>query len=98
MSSVIHDFRSAVRSLIRTPAFTVAAVLTLAVGIGANTAIFSAVHAVLPRPLTVDALEDVIIVHADAPGLNLRRYPLTPASAFALNKRRDLFEAVGGHY
>jgi putative ABC transport system permease protein len=98
MSSVIHDFRSAVRSLIRTPAFTVAAVLTLAVGIGANTAIFSAVHAVLLRPLTVDALEDVIVVHADAPGLNLRRFPLTPISTFNLNKRRDLFEAVGGHY
>jgi putative ABC transport system permease protein len=53
---------------------------------------------VLLRPLNVDGLEHLIILHSDAPGLNLRRFPLTPASTFDLNRRRDLFEAVGGHY
>ena len=95
---MFQDIRHGLRSLMRAPAFTIAAVLTLAVGIGANTAIFSAVHAVLLRPLNVADLENLIVVQSDAPGLNLRRFPLTPASAFDLNKRRELFEAVGGHY
>jgi len=51
MESFFRDIRLGVRSLMRTPSFTIAAVLTLALGVGANTAIFSAVHGVLLRPL-----------------------------------------------
>lgn len=51
VEQVVQDLRFAVRSFRRTPSFVVVAVLTIAVGIGGNTAIFSAVHALLLRPL-----------------------------------------------
>jgi putative ABC transport system permease protein len=59
---MLRDIRQAMRSLMRTPSFTVAAVLTLALGIGANTAIFSAVHGVLLRPLPYPDADRLAVV------------------------------------
>ncbi len=60
--SVIHDVRHAVRHLRQAPGFTLATVLTFAVAIGSNSAIFSAVNTVLLRPLAVSAPEGLAVV------------------------------------
>ena len=62
MRTLFQDLRYAVRQLKKSPGFTVAAVLTLSIGIGANTAIFSSMDAVVLRPLAVPELDRVVTV------------------------------------
>lgn len=65
---MLHDLRHALRSLLKAPGFTAAAVLTLALGIGANTAIYSAIHTVLFRPLPYPDPQRLVALYESMPG------------------------------
>ena len=62
MDKFVQDLRFAVRSLVRRPGFSVTAVVTLALGIGATTAIFSVVNAVLMRPLPFPEPDRIVAI------------------------------------
>jgi putative ABC transport system permease protein len=68
MTTLFQDVRYAVRHMARTPGFTLAAVTTLALAIGANTAMFSIVHGVLLRPLSYKGSERLVRLSEEHPG------------------------------
>ena len=65
---MLHDLRHALRGLLRSPAFTVISVLTLALGIGANTAVLSLAHAVFVNPLPFKDAERLVAIGERRPG------------------------------
>jgi hypothetical protein len=68
VETTMQDLRHSIRMLRRNPAFSLAAILTLAIGIGANTAVFSVVNTVLLKPLSYPEAERLISVQHTAPG------------------------------
>jgi len=98
MSTLLQDLKYGVRMLARNPGFTAAAVLTLALGIGANTAVFSVVNTVLLKPLPYAEPDRLVTVESmwtrDTPGPNLLSYP----DFFDFRARNHVFaHLVTGH-
>lgn len=91
---MIAGLRFAFRQLRKSPGFTFVAVLILALGIGANTAIFTVVHAVLVAPLPYPRAERIVAVQSRNLQENLTREALAPAGFRELEKQVTSFEGV----
>src|SRR5215510_16549410 len=93
---MMNDIRYGVRVLLRQPTYTLIAAITLAVGIGANTAIFSVVNGILLRPLPFKDSERLVMVWnrgAEAAGGD--RTPLAVADLLDWRANATAFESVG---
>src|ERR671937_1951830 len=76
----------AIRRLFKSPGFTVVAVLTLALGIGANTAVFSLINALLVRPLPYQKPSQLVLIWERFATQGLERIPVSPAEYLDLEK------------
>src|SRR5215471_1135230 len=95
MEAVLEDLRSAYRSLAGSPAFAAAVILTLALGIGINTSLFSVVDAVLLRPLPFADAERLVTV--DSGGYLLNLFPDSPADFLQPKAPTRSFEDIGAY-
>ena len=97
MESMIKDVQFALRGLLKRPAFAAIAVLTLALGIGANTAIFSVVNAVLLRPLPVKEPDRLMTFWHSAPAKGLSHLDLSDALFAYYRDRTRTFESMAAY-
>ena len=91
---MIKEIQFALRGLLKKPAFTAIAVATLALGIGANTAIFSVVNAVLLRPLPLNEPERLMTFWHSVPARGLRHMDLNDALFAYYRERTRTFESL----
>jgi predicted permease len=102
MATLIRDIRFALRSFGKNPGFALAAVLSLAIGIGANTSIFSVANALLFRPLPYQDSDRLVILWNRSPGLNIAEDWFSTAQYFDIKTAHHGFEqiaiAIGGNF
>ena len=98
MEKLLQDVRHALRGLAREPGFAAVALVTIALGIGANVLVFSVVHAVVLRPLPYTDPEQLVRIGSDFERPALRDAGISPLELFDLQARTDLFSGVSGLY
>lgn len=94
METLWQDLNYGFRTLLRNRRFTVVAVLSLAIGIGANTAIFSVTNALLLRPLGYKDADRLVILWNRSPGLNVAQDWLSPGEYLDIKSQSHVFEQV----
>ena len=93
-----QDLRYALRLLIKSPSFTIVTILALALGIGANTAIFTVVNTVLIRPLPYPDSGRLVELWENNPAKSVADSPFSPPKLADLQDQQKSFTNVGGYY
>jgi hypothetical protein len=96
METLLGNARYAIRVLARTPGFTLAVVLTLALGIGANSAVFSAIDAILLQPLGFPDADRLVVVNQSIPNAPVSN--TAPVRIEEWNAQSTTFAAITGYY
>ena len=96
METIWQDLRYGVRVLLKKPGFTAVAVLTLALGIGANTAVFSVVNSVLVRPLPYRDPDHLALVRESLPKLGWNDRACSPAEFLDYQDGNQAFSGIAG--
>ena len=97
LQELAQDLRFGLRTLRKSPGFTAVAVLTLALGIGANTVIFSAVYAVLLKPLPFKGSDRLVFIKKKNPPRGWDRNPISPAEILAWRNQSGAFEDLAAY-
>ncbi len=97
METLVKDIRYSVRGLLKRPAFTAIVVITLALGIGTNSAIFSVVNAILLRPLPYPNSDQLVMIWGKLPARGLPKLPASPREFVDYRDRNHSFSAVAAY-
>jgi putative ABC transport system permease protein len=95
LDSLRQDIRTAARNLVRSPAFGVVTILTLMLGIGANTAIFTVVNAVILRPLGYPNPDELVFLTTRFPNMGFEQFWVSPPEFFEFREISQSFAEVG---
>jgi predicted permease len=98
LETILQDFRYGLRALRKNPAYATAAVLTLALGIGANTAIFSVVHGVLLQSLPYGGGDRLVRIQVDAPGGGITDGAFSPIEIGDLQTQARSLQGVAEYH
>jgi putative ABC transport system permease protein len=92
METLWYDLSHGIRTLFKSPGFTAVAVLSLAIGIGANSAIFSVTNALLLRPLPYKDADRLVILWSRSPGLNVPQDWFSPGQYLDVKTQNTVFD------
>ena len=95
MAMVLDQLKQVIRRLGRAPLFTAITLITLAIGVGANTVIFSVVEGVLLKPLTILMPEQLIGVWHNAPGIGIKELNMAPSIYFIDREQSTTLQDIG---
>ena len=94
METLMQDVRAALRGLARNRGFALAVILTMALGIGANSAIFSVVHGVLLRPLPYASGDDILILRQQRPLAGIQTQGFSPLEMADYRQQSKTLESI----